>query len=202
MRILLLDNYDSYTYNLKQYFVETELCTVKIVKNDVVTKQDIDQCDALVLSPGPGLPYESGRLIEMIQYTCGKKPIFGVCLGQQAIAEAFGGSLENLSHVYHGISSKIRVCDPKNPVFTDIVEEIWVGRYHSWVVKKEGFPSELEISATDDEGNIMALRHKNLPVYAVQFHPESILTPLGRNIITNFLRSVKIGLIENSAIEI
>lgn len=202
MHILLLDNYDSYTYNLRQYLSETELCAVEIIRNDVVTTQDIDRCDAVVLSPGPGLPQQSGRLIEMIEYACGKKPVLGVCLGQQAIAVAFGGSLKNLREVYHGISSKIEVCDAGNPLFEGIQEEIWVGRYHSWVVRREDFPAGLKVSAMDEQGNIMALRHKKLPVYAVQFHPESILTPSGRQMVRNFLLSVKTTLPEHSVIEI
>ncbi len=202
MNILILDNYDSYTYNLKQYFEESGLCSVTILKNDQIQHSDIDSCDALVLSPGPGLPSESGRLMESLLYTIGKKPILGVCLGQQAIAECFGGKLLNLNAVFHGISSEIEICDRKNPIFHNMESEICVGRYHSWVVDSDNFPNQLLISAKDKQGYIMALRHLHLPIYAVQFHPESILTPLGSQMISNFLQAVKQAISSNTILEL
>lgn len=202
MNILILDNYDSYTYNLKQYFEETGMCSVKILKNDQILNSDIDNCDALILSPGPGLPAESGRLMESIHYAIGKKPILGVCLGQQAIAECFGGQLINLNSVFHGISSEIEICDVQNPVFSNLNKEILVGRYHSWVVDTANFPEQLIISAMDKQGYIMALRHRHLPIYAVQFHPESILTPLGPEMIANFLHTVNSGIPSKLTLEL
>jgi anthranilate synthase component 2 len=190
MKILLIDNYDSYTYNLKQY-LENHLGTiVSIVKNDKVEKEDIDNSDALVLSPGPGLPHTAGKLMETLDYASLTHPILGVCLGHQAIGLHFGGSLFNLESPLHGIQSEIEIIDRDNPIFQNTGPSLKVGRYHSWVLDRKDFPNSLRISSVDKENQIMALRHHYLPVYGVQFHPESILTPMGQSLINNFVSLV------------
>jgi anthranilate synthase component II len=190
MKILLIDNYDSYTYNLKQYLENYPGTEVLVVKNDLLSKADIDQCDALVLSPGPGLPSSAGRLMESIAYASLTHPMLGVCLGHQAIAEFFGGQLLNLSRPYHGIQSDIEILDNENILFKNGKSYVKVGRYHSWVVDTQQFPTCLLISAVDKEGLVMALRHEHLPIWGVQFHPESILTPSGQTLVNNFLSFV------------
>lgn len=186
-RILILDNYDSFTYNLFHYVEEFVGVKVDVFRNDEIRIDDIEKYDGIILSPGPGLPIESGLLIPIIERYKETKRIFGVCLGQQAIGEIFGGDLENLEQVFHGVSSPIKIEEPKHYIFDGLPNNIEVGRYHSWVVSCNNFPSCLRIDAIDEDGRIMALSHRELDICAVQFHPESILTPFGKQIIANWL---------------
>lgn len=188
-KILLLDNYDSFTYNLLHYVEEVVGIEVDVIRNDKIRIEDVEKYDGIILSPGPGLPSESGLLIPIIEKYKESKRIFGVCLGQQAIGEVFGGKLENLEEVYHGVASPIKILEPKHYLFDGLPNSIEVGRYHSWVVSRKDFPSCLRIDATDEDGQIMALSHKELDICAVQFHPESILTPAGKQMIFNWLKN-------------
>lgn len=187
IKVLVFDNYDSFTYNLVQIIERILNTRVDVVKNDQITLEEIAIYDKIVLSPGPGIPEEAGILLELIKEYAPTKSILGVCLGQQAIAEAFGGSLINLSEIFHGVATPTKLIKSETKIFKDLNSGIEVGRYHSWVVNREDFPEELEITAIDDEGMIMALQHKTYDVHGVQFHPESILTPEGEAIIRNFL---------------
>ncbi|AQY22913.1 anthranilate synthase component II [Riemerella anatipestifer] len=189
MKILVFDNYDSFTYNLVQMVEQITGGEVDVFRNDKIPLEDIGQYDKIILSPGPGIPSEAGRLLEVIETYAPTKSILGVCLGQQAIAEAFGGSLVNLDKIYHGVATQAEIIKTDALLFQNMPKNIEIGRYHSWAVNLEDFPSELEITAVDEEGMIMALQHKTYDVHAVQFHPESILTPLGRTILTNFLNA-------------
>lgn len=189
MKILVLDNYDSFTYNLVQYIRELgPQHQVTVCRNDAIEVDAVAEYDAVVLSPGPGLPAQAGIMPELIQRYAPHKPILGVCLGQQAIGEAFGGQLENLSKVFHGVETPIRVTDADEPLFRDLPPVFQAGRYHSWAVRREGFPEALQITAEDETGAIMALRHKRYNVRGVQFHPESIMTEHGRQMLANFFR--------------
>ncbi|WP_177601888.1 aminodeoxychorismate/anthranilate synthase component II [uncultured Phocaeicola sp.] len=185
MKIVIIDNYDSFTYNLS-HLVKESGAEVTVLRNDSFQLEDLEPYHKILLSPGPGIPQEAGLLMEVIRQYAGKKPILGVCLGEQAIGEVFGGKLTNLSEVYHGVQSRIRLTQP-DYLFEGLPEEIPVGRYHSWVVDQEGLPDSLEITAVSQEGYIMAIRHKSLDVRGIQFHPESILTPDGKKIINNWL---------------
>jgi anthranilate synthase component 2 len=186
MKILLFDNYDSFTYNLLHILKELK-ANVTVCRNDKISLDDIAPFDKILLSPGPGIPREAGLLLPLIQKYAPTKSILGVCLGMQAIGETFGGKLENLSDVYHGICSDIRITTP-DPLFSGLPTCFGAGRYHSWVVSRDNFPDSLEIIAEDLKDNrIMALRHKKYDVKGVQFHPESILTPNGKTIIENWL---------------
>lgn len=185
MKIVIIDNYDSFTYNLS-HLVKESGAEVTVLRNDSFQLEDLEPYHKILLSPGPGIPQEAGLLMEVIRQYAGKKPILGVCLGEQAIGEVFGGKLTNLSEVYHGVQSLIRLTQP-DYLFEGLPEEIPVGRYHSWVVDQEGLPDSLEITAVSQEGYIMAIRHKSLDVRGIQFHPESILTPDGKKIINNWL---------------
>ena len=185
MKIVIIDNYDSFTYNLS-HLVKELGAEVTVLRNDCFQLADLEAYDKILLSPGPGIPQEAGLLLEVIRTYAGKKPILGVCLGEQAIGEVFGGKLTNLSEVYHGIQSPIRITAP-DYLFEGLPEEILVGRYHSWVVDQKGFPDVLEVTAVSQEGYIMAIRHKNFDVRGIQFHPESVLTPDGKRIISNWL---------------
>ena len=185
-KILVIDNYDSFTYNLVHYLEDLD-CEVAVKRNDQLTLDEVDAFEYIVLSPGPGIPDEAGLLKEIIATYAPTKKILGVCLGQQAIGEVFGGSLINLDEVYHGISTKIKITK-KDILFDGLSEEIEVGRYHSWVVHPE-LPEVLEATSIDDNGQIMSLRHKTYDVCAVQFHPESVLTPEGKKILENWLKS-------------
>lgn len=186
-KVLVFDNYDSFTYNLVQIIERVLNTKVDVVKNDGISLDDIDQYDKIVLSPGPGIPEEAGILLEVIRKYAPTKSILGVCLGQQAIAEAFGGSLINLSEIFHGVATSAELVKTDAKIFKTLSGGLEVGRYHSWVVSRDGFPDELEITAVDQDGMIMALQHKKYDVHGVQFHPESILTPDGEVIIKNFL---------------
>jgi glutamine amidotransferase of anthranilate synthase or aminodeoxychorismate synthase len=185
MKTVIIDNYDSFTYNLS-HLVKELGADVTVLRNDRFKLADLAQFDKIILSPGPGIPSEAGLLLDVILKYSSSKPMLGVCLGHQAIGEAFGGTLTNLSDVFHGVATPCRI-SKSDPIFKGLPDEITVGRYHSWVVDKAGFPSSLEITALSDEGQIMALRHRDLPVHGIQFHPESVLTPQGRTIIQNFL---------------
>ena len=191
MKILIFDNYDSFTYNLLHVVEKIIHGKVEVYRNDKIALEKINDYDKIILSPGPGLPSESGLLLPLINEYASSKSILGVCLGQQAIGEVFGGKLVNLKEVYHGVATKIKVKEDRistdNDVFKNLPAELEVGRYHSWIVDKEGFPSDLEITAEDESGYIMALRHKTFDVQGVQFHPESVLTPMGEKMIRNWL---------------
>ena len=186
MKILLLDNYDSFTYNLLHAVKELGMTDVKVVRNDRIGLDEVEQFDKIILSPGPGIPEEAGLLLPVIKRYAPTKSILGVCLGHQAIGEAFGARLENLKEVYHGVQTPVSILR-QDKLFKGLGKEIPVGRYHSWVVSREGFPDCLEITAESQEGQIMALRHKSYDVHGIQFHPESVLTPQGKEIIQNFL---------------
>ena len=184
-KILVINNYDSFTYNLVHYLEDLN-CEVIVKRNDQLRLEEVAAFDNIVLSPGPGIPDEAGLLKAIIKKYAPTKKIFGVCLGQQAIAEVFGGSLVNLDKVYHGIATKINIVKD-DVLFTDLPREIEVGRYHSWVVDTN-LPEALEATSFDKNGQIMSLRHKIYDVAAVQFHPESVLTPQGKKILENWLK--------------
>jgi len=185
MKTVIIDNYDSFTYNLS-HLVKELGAEVSVVRNDRFNLDDIDAFDKIILSPGPGIPSEAGLLLDVIRRYAGRKPILGVCLGHQAIGEAFGGTLENLSEVIHGVATPCHII-AEDPLFKGIAPDFEVGRYHSWVVSRENFPDCLEVTAVSDEGQVMALRHRTMEIHGIQFHPESVLTPEGRIIIQNFL---------------
>ena len=185
MKIVIIDNYDSFTYNLAH--LVRELGTeVTVLRNDQFSLDQIEAYSKIILSPGPGIPSEAGLLLDVIRQYAGRKPILGVCLGHQAIGEAFGGQLENLSDVFHGVATPCHII-ADDPVFSGLPADITIGRYHSWVVSKDGFPDCLEITAESDEGQIMALRHKEYNIRGIQFHPESVLTPDGKRMLQNWL---------------
>lgn len=184
-KIVVIDNYDSFTYNLV-HLVKELGAEVDVMRNDQFQLNDLEPYDKIILSPGPGIPSEAGLLMDVIKTYQGKKPMLGVCLGHQAIGEVFGAKLENLSEVYHGVATPVTLKED-DPLFAGLPKRIEVGRYHSWVVSKEGFPDCLEITAVSDEGQIMALRHKELNIFGIQFHPESVLTPDGKIIMKNWL---------------
>jgi anthranilate synthase component 2 len=184
--ILVLDNYDSFTYNLVHY-AEKLGFEVNVFRNDQISINEVDKYDKIILSPGPGLPDDAGILKELIHTYTPTKKILGVCLGMQAMGEVFGGKLENLSNVFHGVATDVKVIDQENSLFKDVPNLFKIGRYHSWIISSENFPEELKITSIDDNNQIMSLKHKNYDLYGVQFHPESILTEYGKEIIKNFL---------------
>lgn len=188
MKILLIDNYDSFTYNLFQYLEEEggKDIEVTVWRNDQFDIADVQAFDKIVLSPGPGIPSEAGLLKQVVETYAPTKPILGVCLGEQAIGEVFGGTLFNLPHVFHGVQTPVHIVG-EDYIFQNLDNTEQVGRYHSWVVQKEGLPTTLQITALSDEGQIMALKHTTYDVHGIQFHPESILTPNGRKMIRNFV---------------
>ena len=186
MKIVIIDNYDSFTYNLSHLIKELG-ADVSVKRNDQLELKDLEEFDKIVLSPGPGIPSEAGLLLKVIETYAGRKPILGVCLGHQAIGEFFGGRLTNLSDVFHGVQTPIRITSD-DYIFAGLERELPVGRYHSWVVSQEGFPNSLEVTAVSAEGQVMALRHREYDIHGIQFHPESVLTPSGKKIIDNFLR--------------
>lgn len=183
--VLVIDNYDSFTYNLVHYLEDLD-CEVIVKRNDQLTLEEVEAFDKIVLSPGPGIPDEAGLLKAIIDRYAPTKSIFGVCLGQQAIAEVFGGTLINLDQVYHGIATEINITKD-DILFKGMPKTIEVGRYHSWVVHPD-LPEVLEATSFDENGQIMSLRHKVYDVCAVQFHPESVLTPDGKEMLKNWLR--------------
>lgn len=186
MKIVIIDNYDSFTYNLAHLVKEFNV-EVTVYRNDQFQLSDLEPFHKILLSPGPGIPTEAGLLLDVIRTYKNKKSILGVCLGHQAIGEVFGGKLENLSDVFHGVATEGTQFG-NDEIFSGLPKRITMGRYHSWVVSKDGFPDCLEITAESDEGQIMALRHKELDIRGIQFHPESVLTPDGRRIMENWLR--------------
>src|SRR5688572_9803586 len=206
MRILVFDNYDSFTYNLVHLVEKITHSKVDVFRNDRLPLEKVREYDKIILSPGPGIPVEAGLLLPLMREYAASKSILGVCLGHQAIGEAFGGKLVNLSKVYHGVATKIQVrgresglgsqesgvgsreLGVRSPLFENLPNEIEVGRYHSWIVSDEDFPDELEVTARDDNNYIMGLQHKNFDVQGVQFHPESVLTPRGEDILRNWLK--------------
>ena len=205
MKVLVFDNYDSFTYNLVHLVEKILGEKPDVVRNDEIPLDKLAVYDKIILSPGPGLPSEAGLLIPLIKEYASKKSILGVCLGHQAIGEAFGGTLVNLSSVYHGVATPVTILNRENAhemqqtfsnphmarqnLFANLPETIAVGRYHSWVISDENFPNELEITARDEAGYIMALQHKTYDVQGVQFHPESVLTPQGETILRNWLHA-------------
>lgn len=191
MKILVFDNYDSFTYNLVHLVEKITGEKTHVYRNDELPLENVKEFDKIILSPGPGIPEEAGLLLPLIKAYASTKSILGVCLGHQAIGQAFGGHLTNLDTVFHGVATPVHI-NRKLPakdikIFDGLADEIIVGRYHSWVVDKNNFPAELEITAEDDNGYIMALRHRTLDVQGVQFHPESVLTPEGERIMKNWL---------------
>jgi len=192
MKILVFDNYDSFTYNLVHLVEKITHEKVDVHRNDQIPMEKVKDYDKIILSPGPGIPEEAGLLLPLIKEYASTKSILGVCLGHQAIGQAFGGELINLSSVFHGVATPVKVksekLNVKSFLFEGLPEELEVGRYHSWVVSKENFPPELEITAEDETGMIMGLQHKTYDVQGVQFHPESVLTPMGEEIMKNWLK--------------
>ena len=213
MKILVFDNYDSFTYNLVHLVEKILHEKVDVYRNDQIPLEKVQEYDKIILSPGPGIPEEAGMLLPLIKEYAASKSILGVCLGHQAIGEAFGGKLVNLTTVFHGVATPIRIgSDDRsivngegsmvnksehspltthhspNDLFKDLPDELEVGRYHSWIVSDEGFPEELQVTARDANNYIMGLRHKNYDVQGVQFHPESVLTPMGEQILRNWLK--------------
>ena len=185
MRITLIDNYDSFTYNLV-HLVKEQGADIRVLRNDRFALEDIADCDKILLSPGPGIPSEAGLLCDVIRHYAGRKPILGVCLGEQAIGEVFGGTLINLERVFHGVQTPCRVV-ADDYLFAGMPAEFPVGRYHSWVVDAATLPDCLVCAAVSPEGQVMALRHRSLDVHGLQFHPESVLTPDGARIISNWM---------------
>ena len=189
MKILIIDNYDSFTYNLV-HLVETITGEYPAVfRNDEISLSAVGEYDIIMLSPGPGIPDEAGILKEVIKTYAATKPIFGVCLGLQAITEVFGGSLENLDNVFHGVATTMKVISPDAIIYKNIPAEFEAARYHSWIASMRDFPEELEITAVDEFGSVMSLQHKTHNICAVQYHPESILTPIGEQIVRNFIEA-------------
>jgi len=189
MKILVFDNYDSFTYNLVHLVEKITHEKVDVFRNDQIALEKVKEYDKIILSPGPGIPEEAGLLLPLIKEYASTKSILGVCLGHQAIGEAFGGKLINLSTVYHGVATPIQIdSKKKSDLFKDLPDTIEVGRYHSWIIDEKNFPEELEITARDENNYIMALQHKKYDVRGVQFHPESILTPDGEVIMRNWLK--------------
>ena len=188
MKTVIIDNYDSFTYNLA-HLVKELGTDVDVLRNDKFELEELEKYDKIILSPGPGIPEEAGLLLEVIRTYAGRKPILGVCLGEQAIGQAFGGKLTNLSEVFHGIQTNVKIKN-KDYIFSGLPTEIPVGRYHSWVVDTEEFPEDLVITAISSEGQIMALKHREYDVHGIQFHPESVLTPDGKQIVGNWLKGV------------
>lgn len=186
IKIAVIDNYDSFTYNLVHYLEDLN-AEVTVFRNDELELDELEKFDKILLSPGPGIPDEAGLLKAIIAKYAASKSILGVCLGQQAIGEVFGGHLTNLDKVFHGVATKVTVNVTDESLFDNLPNEFEVGRYHSWVVDTNNFPEILEITSVDETGQIMSLRHKTLDVKGVQFHPESVLTPHGKTILKNWL---------------
>ena len=185
MKTVIIDNYDSFTYNLA-HLVKALGAEVTVLRNDQFSIDALEAYDKIILSPGPGIPSEAGLLLDVIKTYAGRKPMLGVCLGHQAIGEAFGAQLENLSEVFHGVATPAHIV-ADDPIFCGLPKTFTVGRYHSWVVAIDQLPDCLTVTAVSDEGQIMALRHKEYDIHGIQFHPESVLTPEGRIIIKNFI---------------
>lgn len=189
MKILVLDNYDSFTYNLVQYIERIVRTPVDVKRNDQLNLEEVAAYDKILISPGPGIPEEAGLTLDLIRAYGSQKSILGVCLGHQAIAEAYGGSIANLSKVYHGVSGQMKQLVDNDYLFAGVPREFDAGRYHSWVVEHHSLPEELEITVENNEGYIMALRHREHDVRGVQFHPESVLTEFGGRMILNWINN-------------
>lgn len=187
MKIVIIDNYDSFTYNLS-HLVKELGADVTVLRNDQFSLPQLEPYHKIILSPGPGIPSEAGLLLDVIRTYAGRKPILGVCLGHQAIGEVFGATLVNLTEVYHGVATEGTQLG-NDPLFQGLPPRITMGRYHSWVVSREQFPDCLEVTAESDDGQIMALRHRSYDIHGIQFHPESVLTPDGRTILSNWLKA-------------
>ena len=187
MKILVFDNYDSFTYNLVHLVEKILHLKVDVFRNDEIPLEKVKEYDKIILSPGPGVPSEAGLLLPLIKEYASSKSILGVCLGHQAIGEAFGGTLINLDTVFHGVATPIKIVNNKSAILQGLGEKVEVGRYHSWIIDRKNFPGELEITAVDENDYIMALQHKKYDVQGVQFHPESVLTPCGERIMRNWL---------------
>ena len=185
-KIVVIDNYDSFTYNLVHYLEDLN-CEVTVFRNDEFEMDELQQFDKILLSPGPGIPDEAGLLKNVIKTYASSKSILGVCLGQQAIGEVFGGTLINLEKVYHGVATNIKITNTDDVLFKNLPNEFEVGRYHSWVVSNDNFPNDLIITSVDENGQIMSLKHNKFDVRGVQFHPESVLTPNGKKILENWV---------------
>lgn len=185
MKIAIIDNYDSFTYNLA-HLVRELGAEADVMRNDKFQIGELERFDKIILSPGPGIPSEAGLMPEVIRTYAASKPMLGVCLGHQALGEAFGARLTNLSEVFHGVATEGTQFG-NDYIFSSLPPRITMGRYHSWVVSREGLPDCLEITAVSDEGLIMGLRHKDYDLHGIQFHPESVLTPMGRTIVANWL---------------
>lgn len=188
MKILVLDNYDSFTYNLVQYVEEILDKEVDVFRNDEISLAAVDEYDTIILSPGPGLPEDAGIMIDLIKRYASEKNILGICLGHQAIGQAFGASLYNLPKVYHGVKTEIYLTEPKDSIFENIDKTLEVGRYHSWVIQSDTLPQDFLITSKDADNEIMSISHKTYNLKGLQFHPESILTEEGRRILFNFLK--------------
>ncbi len=191
MKILIIDNYDSFTYNLVHMVEDITGEYPAVFRNDEIEISEINAYDLIILSPGPGIPDEAGILKETIKTYAGKKPIFGVCLGLQAITEVFGGSIENMDKVFHGVATTMNITSSEAIIYKDFPAEFEAARYHSWIASKNDFPNELEITSIAESGDIMSLQHKEYNISAVQFHPESILTPTGEKMVRNFIEANK-----------
>ena len=187
MKLVIIDNYDSFTYNLA-HLVKELGADVTVLRNDKFQLSELEQYDKIILSPGPGIPSEAGLLLVVIRHYAGRKPMLGVCLGHQAIGEVFGARLENLTDVFHGVATEGTQL-ANDYIFNGLPERITMGRYHSWVVAADSLPDCLEVTALSDEGQIMALRHRDYDIHGIQFHPESVLTPQGRDIVSNFINA-------------
>jgi anthranilate synthase component 2 len=188
-KILVIDNYDSFTYNLVHYIEMLTDVKVEVFRNDQIELNEVDGYAKILLSPGPGIPVEAGICLDLIRRYSHTKSILGVCLGHQAIGEAFGGTLINLDKVYHGVATPVNIVAPEDPLFNDIPGRLEAGRYHSWVVSRDDLPTCFKITSMDDNGIIMGISHKEFNVKGVQFHPESVLTQHGLKMIENWLKS-------------
>ena len=187
MKIVVIDNYDSFTYNLVHAIKKISGLPVDVFRNDEIAMSELEKYDKIVLSPGPGIPEEAGLLLDIIREFGPKKSMLGVCLGHQAIGEAFGGKLHNMKKVLHGIATPVQLTENKSELFNGLPDTFDVGRYHSWIVEKDSLPACFEVTSYDNEGFIMSMKHKDFDVEGVQFHPESVLTPLGEEMIRNWL---------------
>lgn len=190
LRILIIDNYDSFTYNLFQYIREITSFFVEVKRNDKITVKEAGEYDILVLSPGPGLPREAGNMMAILEAYLAEKPILGVCLGHQAIGVSCNAKLINLPKVYHGVSSSLEIPDQEG-LFKGVAPGSRAGRYHSWTIQKDSLPPDLIPTAYDENGEIMAVKHRTYPVFGVQFHPESVMTPGGKKMLENFMETAQ-----------
>ena len=190
-KIVVIDNYDSFTYNLVHALQQLSGCRVDVFRNDRVSREELEKYEAMVLSPGPGVPGEAGKLKQIIEWFSKTKRILGVCLGHQAIAEVFGGQLININRVFHGVSTLVQVCDREDYLYRGIPEVFDGGRYHSWIVSKEQLPDCLKVTAVAEDGEIMGISHREYDIRGVQYHPESVLTTVGEQIIANWIEKVE-----------